>query len=271
MMREHSTVDITSIAQAPLRQYVRECYQRRAAVVNGRVTATFTKATEFAASMAPRRGFIIPSTACKRIDASRLIGRVLHAIDLGACIACNVTCLTSISCVAIGAIHDFNAITAMVHSIDGDTMRVTMKSRRTKRFAHIVTRQRDNESTNDMRKRLAKFKRRATSSAPAAAADDNATTIATTATTAAADTTTATVTSAVSATLGAAESVTTSATSATAVPVIGAKRVRDDDDDDDVINQAPSPSLPLPVDVDPRSLEYRNWIRENARKKKYDV
>ena len=165
------------------------------------------------------------------------------------------------SCVAVGAIHDFNAITAMVH---GDTMRVSMKSRRTKRFAHIVTRQRDNESSNDMRKRLAKFRRRATSSAPAAA-DDNATTIATTA-----DTTTATVTSAVSATLGA-ESVTTSATSATAVPVIGAKRVRDDDDDDDVINQAPSPSLPLPVDVDPRSVAYRNWIRENARKKKYDV
>ena len=181
---------------------------------------------------------------------------------------CDVFDINLVCCA--GAIHDFNAITAMVHSIDGDTMRVSMKSRRTKRFAHIVTRQRDNESTNDMRKRLAKFKRRATSSAPAAAADDNATTIATTATTAAADTTTATVTSAVSATLGA-ESVAMSATSATAVPVIGAKRVRDDDDDDDVINQAPSPSLPLPVDVDPRSLEYRNWIRENARKKKYDV
>ena len=198
-------MDVTAIAQSPLRQYVRECYQRRAAVVNGRVTATFTKATENAASMAPRRGFIIPSTACKKIDASRLMGRVLHAIDLGACIACNVMCLTSISCVAIGAIHDFNAITAMVHGIDGDSMRVSMKSRRTKRFAHIVTRQRDNESSNDMRKRLAKFRRRATSSAPAAAADDNATTtatIATTAATAVADTTTATVTSAVSATLG---------------------------------------------------------------------
>lgn len=190
----------------------------------------------------------------------------------------------AVSCVFlhIGSFNDFNSVTALLHGVDGDTMRLSVKPRRMKRFAHDVSRQRDSEASREMSKRLGMFRRRrrAASTAPAGATDSTTTTTTTTATTAtttAADTSAA-VTSAVvadgSATVRASAAETTlpaatGATSATSTPAVDEKRAREHDDDDDDLDDAlpvpPSPQLPA---GDERVAAYRKWIYETAQVKK---